>query len=91
MTMTLGTIPALLLAVATSCTVARDDAADTTADTSAAGAAGGAAATARTGEISGLDTPESVRYDAELDVYFISNIKGNAGAKDDNGYIARVQ
>ena len=91
MTMTLRTIPALLLAMAGSCTVAREDAADTTADSSAAGAAGGATAAARAGEISGLDTPESVRYDAELDVYFVSNINGNADAKDDNGYIARVQ
>ena len=84
--MTLRTIPALLLAIATSCTVADDEA----ADTSAAATAGGAAMATRAGEITGLDTPESVRYDAELDVYFISSINGNAGAKDDNGYVARV-
>lgn len=90
MSMMPGTIPALLLVVATSCTVARDESADTSTGTSATGAAGSAAAAARAGEISGLDTPESVRYDAELDVYFISNINGNAAAKDGNGYIARV-
>lgn len=40
-----------------------------------------------TGEFS---TPESVLYDAEQDVYFISNINGEAPAADDNGFIARV-
>jgi sugar lactone lactonase YvrE len=38
----------------------------------------------------GLQTPESVVYDAEQDVYFISNINGNPLGTDDNGYISRV-
>lgn len=38
----------------------------------------------------GLSTPESVLYDADQDVYFISNINGNPLQADDNGYIARV-
>jgi sugar lactone lactonase YvrE len=38
----------------------------------------------------GLSTPESVLYDAEQDVYFISNINGSAVEADDNGYISRV-
>lgn len=38
----------------------------------------------------GFQTPESVLYDAEQDVYFISNINGNPLANDDNGYISRV-
>lgn len=38
----------------------------------------------------GLQTPESVLYDAEQDVYFISNINGQPTAADDNGYISRV-
>jgi hypothetical protein len=38
----------------------------------------------------GLQTPESVLYDAEQDVYFISNINGAPLTVDDNGYIARV-
>ena len=37
-----------------------------------------------------LQTPESVLYDADQDVYFISNINGNPTAVDDNGYISRV-
>ena len=38
----------------------------------------------------GLQTPECVLYDAEQDVYFISNINGNPLGIDDNGYISRV-
>ena len=37
-----------------------------------------------------MKTPESVRYDADLDAYFVSNINGNPSAKDGNGFIARV-
>jgi sugar lactone lactonase YvrE len=38
----------------------------------------------------GFQTPESVLYDAEQDVYFISNINGGPFEADDNGYISRV-
>lgn len=38
----------------------------------------------------GLQTPESVLYDADQDVYFISNINGAPLAVDHNGYISRV-
>ena len=38
----------------------------------------------------GLQTPESVLYDADQDVYFISNINGAPLAIDHNGYISRV-
>jgi sugar lactone lactonase YvrE len=38
----------------------------------------------------GLQTPESVYYDADQDVYFISNINGAPLDADDNGYISRV-
>ena len=38
----------------------------------------------------GFQGPESVRYDAEQDVYFISNMTGYGSAKDNNGYISRV-
>ena len=40
---------------------------------------------------SGLQHPESVRYDSTLDVYFISNINGDAGTADGNGFISRVK
>ena len=38
----------------------------------------------------GFDTPESVLYDAQEDVYLVSNINGNPGDKDGNGFISRV-
>jgi len=40
--------------------------------------------------IQGLGFPESVRYDPDQDVYFISNMAGPGSLKDGNGYIARV-
>ncbi len=40
--------------------------------------------------ITGFETPESVRYDPQQDVYFVANINGGPAAKDDNGYITRV-
>jgi sugar lactone lactonase YvrE len=42
------------------------------------------------GETSNFETPESVRYDADQDVFFVSNIKGAPSAKDNNGYISKV-
>jgi hypothetical protein len=43
------------------------------------------------GETAGMNVPESVRYDAELDVYYVSNVNGNPSKKDNNGFIARVR
>ncbi|MGH9458807.1 MAG: hypothetical protein ACRD2J_14335 [Thermoanaerobaculia bacterium] len=40
--------------------------------------------------ITGLQTPESVLYDAEQDVYFVSNINGTPLEADDNGFVSRV-
>src|SRR5688500_754445 len=37
-----------------------------------------------------LKTPESVKYDSELRVYYISNINGNPSQKDSNGFIVRI-
>ncbi|MCR9132526.1 MAG: hypothetical protein NXI08_08130 [bacterium] len=39
--------------------------------------------------VSGFDGPEAVRYDAELDIYFVSCFNGNTSG-DDNGYISKV-
>jgi sugar lactone lactonase YvrE len=50
-----------------------------------------ARAPARILTVAGFKTPESVTYDAELDVYFVTNINGNPSAKDDNGFISRVR
>ena len=49
------------------------------------------AAAQKIAETGGMNVPESVRYDAELDVYYVSNINGNPSQKDNNGFIARVR
>ena len=40
--------------------------------------------------IEGLYGPESAKYDAEQDVWFISNMVGEGSAKDGEGYILKV-
>jgi len=45
----------------------------------------------KVGETDGMKSPESARYDPELDVFFISNINGQPSARDGNGFIAVVQ
>ena len=63
-------------------------------DTAVAKAVDSSAATptmfASAGTTDSMKTPESVRYDADLDAYFISNINGQPSAKDGNGFIAKV-
>ena len=38
----------------------------------------------------GFSGPESVRYDAEQDVYFVGNFNGPANERDNNGFISRM-
>jgi sugar lactone lactonase YvrE len=38
----------------------------------------------------GFQGPESVRYDPEQDVFFVSNMAGYGSVKDGNGYVSRV-
>jgi hypothetical protein len=40
--------------------------------------------------VGGFQTPESVKWDAAQDVYFVSNINGAPNAKDGNGFISKV-
>jgi sugar lactone lactonase YvrE len=62
------------------------------ADSTAGGTTAAATATAaKLGETTGFNVPESVRYDAELDVYYVANINGNPSQRDNNGFIARVR
>jgi len=62
------------------------------ADTANAPATPAAAAVAtKLGETDGLKTPESVRYDPELDVYYVSNINGNPSQHDGNGFIVVIR
>jgi sugar lactone lactonase YvrE len=55
-----------------------------------ASSAGGAGTATLVGTTQGLQTPESVRYDSTLDVFFVANINGNPARKDNNGWIGRV-
>ena len=41
-------------------------------------------------KVDGFQTPESVLYDDQADVYLVSNINGTPFDKDDNGFIAKV-
>jgi sugar lactone lactonase YvrE len=50
-----------------------------------------AVAPMRIARIEGFSTPESVVYDSEQDLYFVSNINGNPSASDNNGFISRVR
>lgn len=45
----------------------------------------------KVGETGGFKTPESVKFDPELDVFYVSNINGNPSQADGNGYIAKVR
>jgi hypothetical protein len=64
---------------------------DTTSATPAADSAAPSAAAAAPTQVEGFQTPESVKYDAELDVWYVSNINGSPLAKDGNGYISRLK
>jgi sugar lactone lactonase YvrE len=45
----------------------------------------------KVGETGNLQGPESARYDRDLDVWFVSNVNGDPGKKDNNGYISRLR
>ena len=64
---------------------------DTTAFRKAPTAAPLAAGFTRVGVTTGFDSPESAIYDSTLDVWFVSNVAGDAAAKDHNGFIARLR
>lgn len=77
----------LMAAALASCAKAGDKSADTAATATAAPEA----SQMKMGETGGMNVPESIRYDADMDVYFVSNINGNPSAKDGNGFIAVVR
>jgi sugar lactone lactonase YvrE len=53
-------------------------------------AAESATAVAPIAAVSGLASSEAVVFDPNRDVYFVSNINGDAGVKDGNGFITRI-
>lgn len=66
----------------------RTPAADGAAAADSAGPKGPSATPVAT--VDGLDGPEAVRWDPELEFWFVSNVNGGPSAKDNNGYIARL-
>jgi sugar lactone lactonase YvrE len=70
---------------------AKEAAKTDTAQPAAATPAAPAASASKVGEAGGMKTPESVRYDPELDVFYVSNINGNPSQHDGNGFIAIVR
>ena len=80
------TLAGLVLVAA--CGGERKDAAP--ADTTAAAPAAPTEAR-KIGTVKGLLNPESVRWDAEQGIWFVSNVNGNPGEKDNNGYISRLR
>lgn len=83
----LATLAALGLAACTT-----PDSRARIADTSGRPVDSGAAvaSAASLGQTTGLETPESVRYDSTLDVYFVSNIKGDPAKKDNDASIVII-
>jgi sugar lactone lactonase YvrE len=81
-------VPVVLLASCSSGEKPSTDSATSKAADTAAAAAPAMFASA--GATDSMKTPESVRYDADLDAYFVSNINGPPSAKDGNGFIAQV-
>jgi hypothetical protein len=63
----------------------RDTAAAMSADSAAPAAAAGPS------RVEGFQAPESVKYDAELDVWYVANINGSPLDKDGNGFISRLK
>jgi len=88
--MTRNTLLGALALVVVGCTAKENPPAqDTTHRDTAAQAA--APTLQKLGETGGVKTPESVKYDADLDVFFVSNVDGNPTAKDGNGAITKVR
>jgi sugar lactone lactonase YvrE len=59
-------------------------------DAAPAADAAAAATPTRVSSTDGFHTPESVLWDAEQQVWFVSNINGSPVARDGNGYISRL-
>ena len=62
-------------------------------DRSAAAATGDSSAAAASGpsRVEGFEAPESVKYDPDLDVWYVANINGTPVGKDGNGYLSRLR
>jgi sugar lactone lactonase YvrE len=83
-------LSALLLAACSRSENDRSPAVTTDSTTAAAEAARDTVTASHVKTIEGFSTPESAKYDAAADVWFVSNINGQPLAKDGNGFISRV-
>jgi hypothetical protein len=80
---------ALSFVAAAACTTGDTDSAAGAGDTAAAAAApGGGLRVVAT--VQGLSAPESAIFDSAQDLWFVTNINGSPGARDNNGFISRI-
>ena len=82
-----NTAKLLTIVALVACTKPADKAADSTGANSTSESSG----QMKMGETMGMNVPESVKYDADMDVFFVSNINGNPSVKDGNGFIAVIR
>lgn len=81
---------ALVAVALTGCEAGGDEELGDAPPADAPGVAGDTASSPITLADAGLQTPESVLYDPQADVYLVSNINGGPVAADGNGFISRV-
>ena len=87
----LNIFAALAIVVAATACSKQESAADTTKAAAAGAATATTAVATKIGETANMKTPESARYDPELDVFYVSNINGNPSEHDGNGSIVVVR
>lgn len=87
------TLAALLGLASTACKPRDTADRSATVNDSAAGAKSGAGSrmATKTGELRDqMQAPEAARFDADQNIWFVANINGEPGGKDNNGFISRV-
>jgi DNA-binding beta-propeller fold protein YncE len=83
---------ALAIAALTLAACGRDTRAPAADTTSMSGTPTDSAATSSgSATLAGFQGPESVKYDPDLDVWYVSNVNGTPFDKDGNGYISRLK
>jgi hypothetical protein len=81
----------LVLLAAAACTSERPAPRDESGAVADSTSAAAPAEAKRVATASGLNNPEAVRYDPDLNLWFVANVNGNPTAKDGNGYISRLK
>ena len=84
-------LPLAALVLAAACAGERKEAAPAADSTAAAASTSPPAEARHIGTLKDLQNPESARWDAEQGVWFVSNVNGQPGAKDNNGFISRIK